>query len=144
VRGRERVRHRDFEADLGFADAVALRSRIRAEFEPIVPTGFVPIEKKGVTEYRLNPAIVVERVDWRALQEDDDGALARTAREGARVGRVDVGTPQTVERALQVRVGGPNALALVARGRTRVPQALVRGDGQGGWRAEPSRSVAEG
>jgi hypothetical protein len=51
----------------------------------------VLIEKKGVQGYRLNPEIVVKHVDGHALQEDDDAALARIAREGARLEQVDVG-----------------------------------------------------
>jgi hypothetical protein len=31
-----------------------------------VPEGFVVLEKNGMQAYRLNTAIVVENVDWRA------------------------------------------------------------------------------
>jgi CheY-like chemotaxis protein len=70
--------------DLGFAEKVGLPYRLRTEFEPVVPEGFVLLEKGAPGEYRLNPEIAVEHVDWRALQEDEDPALARVAREGAR------------------------------------------------------------
>jgi hypothetical protein len=69
--------------DLGFPNNVVLPSRLRRAFHPVVPEGFVVLEKNGTQSYRLNPEIVVEHVDWRALQEHEDPVLARVAREGA-------------------------------------------------------------
>jgi hypothetical protein len=69
-------------------EEVALPSRLRAEFEPLVPEGFEVVEKKA--EYRLSPEIVALHVDWRALQGDGDPALARAARDGARTAQAKV------------------------------------------------------
>jgi hypothetical protein len=71
--------------DLGFANNVVLPSRLRRALRPVVPEGFVVLEKNGTKLYRLNPEIVIEHVDWRAMQEDEDLTLARVAREGARL-----------------------------------------------------------
>jgi CheY-like chemotaxis protein len=74
-------------ADLGFPNNVVLTSRLRGAFRSIVPEGFVVLEKMGTQSYRLNPEILVEHMDWRALQEDEDPTIARVAREGARLGQ---------------------------------------------------------
>jgi hypothetical protein len=49
----------------------------------MVPEGFEVVEKKEAG-YRLSPEIVVEHVDWRALQGKGDPALACAARDGGR------------------------------------------------------------
>jgi hypothetical protein len=58
-------------------------SRVQVGRTPLVPEGFEVAEKKEA-EYRLNPEAVALHVDWRVLRGDEDPALARAARTGAR------------------------------------------------------------
>ena len=54
-------------------------SRIREIFEGLVPEGFNPVEGDGRGQFRLNPGIVVERVEWGALRGHPSAGVKRVA-----------------------------------------------------------------
>jgi hypothetical protein len=58
-------------------------TRIRAAFGGIVPEGFTLIEADRAGNFRLNPAVVIERVDWAALAEHPEPSVRKLASEWA-------------------------------------------------------------
>jgi CheY-like chemotaxis protein len=56
-------------------------SRILSELKDLLPTGFRVLEANKPYNFRLNPAIVVERVDWPALAKHPQPAVRKMAAE---------------------------------------------------------------
>jgi CheY-like chemotaxis protein len=68
-------------AALGVGESRAETTRLREPFEGLAPAGFDVIETDRRGSLRLNPAVVVERVDWDVLFEHPDPGVARVASE---------------------------------------------------------------
>jgi CheY-like chemotaxis protein len=66
---------------LGIARSRNATTYIREAFDGLVPDGFQAIEGDRRGNVRLNPEIVVERVDWDVLAEHPDPSVARVALE---------------------------------------------------------------
>jgi len=73
--------------DLGIAYSREVVSRIRAAFQGLVPEGFEIIEGDGNGSFRLNPAIVVESLDWVALGKHGYDGVREMAEEELRRSR---------------------------------------------------------
>jgi hypothetical protein len=59
----------------------AAMARIRAPFAGLVPAGFDAVEVDGQKACRLNPGIVMERVDWGAMVDHPNANVRRVAKE---------------------------------------------------------------
>ena len=72
--------------DLGIARRPDVPSRLRAAFAGALPEGgFVVVEGDGNAHFRLNQEIVVERVDWDALEQHSIDGVKKVASEGRRL-----------------------------------------------------------
>jgi len=69
------------KAALGIARNPAMPSRLRQEFAGSVPAGFHIVETDKSGRLRLNPAVVVGKVDWAALERHADDAVRKLAKE---------------------------------------------------------------
>jgi CheY-like chemotaxis protein len=56
-------------------------TRIREPFKGLVPEGFEVLEGSGGGAFRLNPALVVEHVDWVALAQHTNLQIKKIAKE---------------------------------------------------------------
>ena len=56
-------------------------SRIQSELKTLLPPGFRVLEPNKPHSFRLNPAIVVERMDWAALAKHPQPAVRKIAAE---------------------------------------------------------------
>ena len=63
-------------------------SRIRKTFEGLVPEGFEIVQYTAGGEFRLNPNVVVENVEWEALVDHPELEVQKVAREQVRRRRV--------------------------------------------------------
>lgn len=54
-------------------------SRIRDAFKGAVPEGFEIVEGDRNGRFRLNPAVVIERVEWGELAKHPEGAVGKIA-----------------------------------------------------------------
>jgi CheY-like chemotaxis protein len=72
---------RSTRGELGIALKAELPSRARRELKKACGVDVIEIERGGV--YRLWPAVVVERVDWAALERHAEPAVAKIAKEWA-------------------------------------------------------------
>lgn len=61
-------------------------SRILSELKELLPKGFRVLEPNKPHSFRLNPAIVVERVDWGALAKHPQPAVRKIAAEWGKKG----------------------------------------------------------
>jgi DNA-binding response OmpR family regulator len=68
-------------AKLGMARSNWAPSRIVSELKDLLPKGFRVIEANKPHNFRLNPAIVIERVDWGALAKHPLPAVRKIAAE---------------------------------------------------------------
>lgn len=66
---------------LGWTRDRWIPSRIREAFKGAVPEGFEIVEGDGHARYRLNPAVVVESVDWKVLAGHAEVGVVKIARE---------------------------------------------------------------
>ena len=69
------------KAALGIARNPAMPSRLRQAFDGSVPAGFHIVETDKSGRLRLNPAVVVGKVDWAALERHADEAVVKVAKE---------------------------------------------------------------
>ena len=74
-------------AKLGMARNDKAASRIRAALKGLVPAGFEIVETQKTVGFRLNPAVVVEGVEWGALREHGQAGVRRVAGEFVPGGR---------------------------------------------------------
>ena len=58
-------------------------TRVREAFAGLVPEGFEPLEADRSGQFRLNPAVVVEAVDWVALRTHPNANVKKIAKEMA-------------------------------------------------------------
>jgi CheY-like chemotaxis protein len=56
-------------------------TRINQPFRGLVPDGFLVLESDGGGSFRLNPAVVVEQIDWAALAESANAQIRKLAKE---------------------------------------------------------------
>jgi CheY-like chemotaxis protein len=66
---------------LGIGSSRSATTQIRQTFDGLVPEGFEVLEGDGRGSVRLNPAIVLEPVDFEALAKHPDPAVARIAQD---------------------------------------------------------------
>jgi hypothetical protein len=59
-------------------------SRVRACLRGLLPEGEEVIEKNGYGGYRLNPSVVIERIDWEALARHPDPEVQKLAKSAIR------------------------------------------------------------
>jgi CheY-like chemotaxis protein len=69
------------KAAAGIARNPAMPSRLRQELGASVPAGFHIVETDKLGRLRLNPNVVVKKVDWAALERHADDAVQKLARE---------------------------------------------------------------
>ncbi len=62
-------------------------SRVRSTFKDLVPEGFKLIEGDRRRSFRLNPGVVVERVEWEVLAEHSNELVRKIAKEWVGRGR---------------------------------------------------------
>jgi CheY-like chemotaxis protein len=77
-------RSRDAYADKGYLrirPGGSATTRMREPFKGLVPDGFEVLERGAAGQLRLNPAIVVEHVDWLVLAESPNDHIRKTAVE---------------------------------------------------------------
>ena len=72
-------------AKLGMTRNSWAPSRIQSELKELVPPGVRVLESNKPHAFRLNPAIVIERVEWAALAKHPQAAVRKIAAEGAKL-----------------------------------------------------------
>jgi CheY-like chemotaxis protein len=71
-------------AKLGMARNRWAPTRIQSELKDLLPEGFRVVEANRPHSFRLNPAIVIERVNWDALSKHPQAAVRKSAAEWGR------------------------------------------------------------
>jgi DNA-binding response OmpR family regulator len=67
--------------ELGIASRGWAASRVRTAFKGVVPPTFEMVEARKGTGYRLNPGVVVERIEWGTLARHGQAAVRKLAAE---------------------------------------------------------------
>ena len=67
--------------ELGIGDDRGIVTRLRKALKGVVPEGLQVIEFDGQKQYRLNPEIVVEGVNWETLARHPNEAVRKIAAE---------------------------------------------------------------
>jgi len=74
--------------ELGIGDDRAMTNRVREPFKGLVPERFAVLEGDRRKQFRLNPAIVVERVNWEEMAKHPHAAIRNVAAQALkRTGR---------------------------------------------------------
>ena len=68
-------------AKLGMARNDKAATRIRAAMKGMLPAGFVIVETQKTVGFRLNPVVVIERVEWGALRDHGQAGVRKVAGE---------------------------------------------------------------
>jgi hypothetical protein len=69
---------------LGIGESRSATTQLRQAFEGLVPPGFEVLEGDRRGSFRLNPAVIVESVDFDALAEHPDPGVVRVVQERRR------------------------------------------------------------
>ena len=72
-------------AKLGMTRNQWAPSRIQSELKGLLPAGFRVLEANKPHAFRLNPAIVIERVEWGALGKHPQATVRKIAAEGGKL-----------------------------------------------------------
>jgi DNA-binding response OmpR family regulator len=67
--------------ELGIDRKPEVPSRVRSAFAELVPAGFEVVESDRDGRYRLNPRVVVERIDWATLEQHSNAMVQKMATE---------------------------------------------------------------